>query len=275
MDDDGNGFADDIHGFNFAQNTANLTRLSLPKGRVHPSILHGHECVGIICGRGSEGFPVQPGLAPDSKWAGVIAMRKIEQAVQWAVEQGADTYSMSFSRPNLGEYRSHWRKVMEHGSYCGVHFVSGAGNFAQNQPVPIQMRVPEDIPHAVFAAAGVQQDLSRTPFSSQGPVEWNTEHYTEGRVKKPEVCAFNFRVPLLTPQGGKPRSGANGNSFAGPMFCGTIALMLSANPELKTWETREIIIKTATDVAEEGFDFQTGYGLINAFEAVKMARERK
>ncbi len=59
------------------------------------------------------------------------------------------------------------------------------------------------------------------------------------------------------------------------MFCGTIALMLSANPELKPWETREIIIRTATDVADEGFDFQTGHGLINAFEAVKMARAQK
>jgi hypothetical protein len=59
------------------------------------------------------------------------------------------------------------------------------------------------------------------------------------------------------------------------MFCGTIALMLSANPELKPWETREIIIRTATDVAAEGFDFQTGHGLINAFEAVKMARAQK
>ncbi|MDP6207711.1 MAG: S8 family serine peptidase, partial [Roseibacillus sp.] len=203
------------------------------------------------------------------------AVSNIEQAVQWAIEQGADTYSMSFSRPNLGNYRSHWRKLMEHGAFCGVHFVSGAGNFARDQPIPVQMRVPEDIPHAVFAAAGVQRDLSRTPFSSQGPVEWKTEHYREGRVNKPEVCAFNFRIPLLPPSGGRPTTTSSGNSFAGPMFCGTIALMLSANPELKPWETREIIIRTATDVADEGFDFQTGHGLINAFEAVKMARAQK
>ena len=32
------------------------------------------------------------------------------------IEQGADTYSMSFSRPDLGEYRSHWRKLMEQGT---------------------------------------------------------------------------------------------------------------------------------------------------------------
>ena len=164
---------------------------------------------------------------------------------------------------------------MEHGAFCGIHFVSGAGNFARSEAIPVQMRIPEDIPNAVFAAAGIRKDFQRTPFSSQGPVEWKTEHYREGRVDKPEVCAFNFQIPLLSPVGGKPTRTVGGNSFAGPMFCGTISLMLSANPELKPWETRQIIIETATDVGAEGFDFQTGHGLINAYRAVKLAKERK
>ena len=124
----------------------------------------------------------------------------------------------------------------------------------------------------VFAAAGVQQDLSRTPFSSQGPVKWNTEHYQEGRVDKPEVCAFNYKIPSLHPSGGSPKQTVNGNSFAGPMYCGTIALMLSANPELKPWETRWIIQETARDVADKGYDYQTGQGLIDAYRAVKRAQ---
>ena len=274
QDDDGNGLVDDLHGYDFSRGTGDLIRRPLPPGRPHPSILHGHQCVSIICGRGSEEHPVQPGLAPEARWAGVIAISHIEDAVQWAIEQGADTYSMSFSRPRLGHYRSHWRKLMEHGAFCGVHFISGAGNYAQEQPIPIQMRIPEDIPHAVFAVAGVQRDLGRTPFSSQGPVGWNTSHYRDGRVEKPEACAFNHLVPLLPPGGGRPTTTCSGNSFAGPMACGTIALMLSANPELKPWETRAIIIRTATDVAEEGFDFQTGHGLINAFKAVSAALPR-
>jgi len=274
-DSDGNGWIDDVNGFNFIAQTGNMTRQPMVEGRGNPSILHGHQCVAIICGRGGPGREVQPGLAPDSQWAGVIAMQNIEAAVEWAIEQGADTYSMSFSRPNLGEYRSHWRKIAEHGAFCGVHFVSGAGNFAQSESIPVQMRIPEDIPLAVLAAAGVQRDLTRTPFSSQGPVEWMTHHYRDGRVDKPEVCAFNARIPLLLPNEEKPTRVANGNSFAGPMYCGTIALMLSANPELKPWETRQIIIDTATDIAEEGFDFQTGHGLINAFEAVRLALESK
>lgn len=280
-DDSGNGLIDDLHGYDFQRDRSVLTRIPMPKtGNASSRTLHGHQCVAIICGRGTEQSPNQFGVAPESQWAGVMASQQIEAAVEWAIEAGADTYSMSFSRPDLGQYRSHWRKIMEHGAFCGVHFVSGAGNFATKgtpkyAPVPIQMRVPEDIPNVVFAAAGVHRDLSRTSFSSQGPVQWDTAHYHDGLVDKPEVAAFNFQIPLLVPSGGVIDKGVNGNSFAGPMYCGTIALVLSANPELNPWEVRQIIIDTATDIGPEGYDHQTGHGLINAFAAVSEALDRQ
>lgn len=277
-DDSGNGLIDDLHGYDFVLNRPNLNRVGA-RTRYNARLLHGHQCVAIICGRGTERSPNRFGIAPESKWAGVLATQRIEAAVEWAIEQGADTYSMSFSIPNLREYRSHWRKLMEHGAFCGVHFVSGAGNFAspgrQFAPVPVQMRTPEDIPNVVFAAAGVKQDLSRTPFSSQGPVQWKTAHYTDGRVDKPEVCAFNFQLPLLMPNGKVTNRAASGNSFAGPMFCGAIALVLSANPDLNPWEVREIMIDTARDAGPKGYDFQTGHGLIDVHAAVTEALKRK
>jgi hypothetical protein len=271
-DDDGNGCIDDCFGFNFANNSAVLT--TKPNAS-SPQELHGTMCAAIICGTGTEKSPYEFGLAPEGHWAGVIAGSNIESAVEWAVEQNADTYSMSFSRPNLGDVRSHWRKIMEHGSFCGVYFVSGAGNFAQTVPTPVQMRTPEDIPDVVFAAAGVQRDLSRTIFSSKGPVQWKTEHYQDGIVQKPEVCAFNHGLPLLLPDGSVRPVAINGNSFAGPMFCGSIALMLSADPELLPWHLKEIITSTATDVGPKGIDDETGHGLINIYRAVKEVLRRK
>ncbi len=274
-DDDGNGLVDDVHGYNFDAGSPALTTSPLRGGRVAMGQLHGMMCASIICGVGSPKVPFEFGLAPEAQWAAVIASRRLEAAIEWAVEQGADTYSMSFSIPALGEYRSHWRKVMEHGSLCGIYFVSGAGNFAQSAPIPVQMRTPEDIPEVVFAAAGVQRDLSRTPFSSKGPVAWATEHYRDGRVAKPEVCAFNAGLPALLPDGRILDVAANGNSFAGPMFCGTIALMLSADPELLPWDLKQIITSTATDVAAPGVDDETGHGLINCYRAVKEVLRRK
>lgn len=267
-DDDGNGLIDDYHGWNFASQSADLSPRQGSKGRAS-SQSHGFSCAAIISGVGTKKTPFEFGLAPESQWAGLIAGPKIEAAVEWAIEHKADTYSMSFSIPNLGEYRSHWRKVLEHGSFCGVYFVSGAGNFARDVPTPVQMRIPEDIPNAVFAAAGIQRDFSRTSFSSQGPVHWNTEHYKDGTVQKPAVCAFNRKLPKLHVNGHISDQAISGNSFAGPMYCGTIALMLSADPELLPWDLRKIITSTATDVGEKGVDYQTGHGLINSYRAVK------
>lgn len=275
LDDDGNGYVDDVHGFNFSENSNRLATIRVSMDKFNGRQMHGSMCANIICGTGNDDSPHEFGIAPESRWAGVIANGNLERAVEWAILQGADTYSMSFSIPGLGETRSHWRKIMEHGSFCGVCFVSGAGNFALNQPIPVQMRVPEDIPNAVFAAAGVRRDFSRTEFSSMGPVEWKTEHYQEGLVNKPEVCTFNADLPLQLPNGEVRENGLNGNSFAGPMFCGSIALMLSADPDLLPWDLREIITSTAIDVAEPGRDDATGHGLINCYDAVKEVLRRK
>lgn len=274
-DDDGNGLIDDSHGYNFQLNSPLLAVANVGLNSASPQLLHGSMCASIICGAGSEDLDHEFGLAPDGRWAAVIGAQRLEAAVEWAVEQEADTYSMSFSMPGLGDYRSHWRKVMEHGSFCGIYFVSGAGNFAQSARVPIQMRTPEDIPEVVFAAAGVQRNLSRTPFSSKGPVLWKTEHYQDGRVQKPEVCAFNMGLPLLLPNGNAVPTGLNGNSFAGPMFCGSIALMVSADPDILPWDLKQIITTTATDIAAEGVDDETGHGLINCYRAVGEVLRRK
>lgn len=259
-------------GFNFNLGTAQLC--VRPKS---DSIrdLHGIMCAAIVCGRGSGEFRYEFGLAPSGEWAGVIARSEIEASIEWAIENAADTYSMSFSIPGLGQYRSHWRKILEHGTICGLCFVSGAGNFARTVKVPFQMRTPEDIPQVVFAAAGVHRDLTKTAFSSQGPVLWRTEHYHEGEVRKPEACAFNYQLPLFFANGTVSESAINGNSFAGPMFCGAIALMRSADKEIHPWRIREIITSTATDIGAPGFDSSTGHGLINCYQAVKEVLRQK
>jgi hypothetical protein len=169
---------------------------------------------------------------------------------------------------------------MEQASLCGVYCVSGAGNFAQKgspsfAPVPEQLRTPEDIPGAVFAPAGVQRNLERTDFSSQGPVKWETEHYRDGLVQKPDFCAFNMGLPMLLPNGTVRQTGLSGNSFAGPMLAGTLALMISADPDLLPWDAREILAATTTDVGSSGADYQTGHGLVNCYRAVREVLRRK
>lgn len=280
IDDDGNGLVDDVHGFDFDRGDAVLggNGTLLPGG-----VTHGDLTAAVLVGREIVDTAVVVGIAPGGRWAAVVSSLSIEPGVEWALEQGADTYSMSFSLAGLGELRSHWRRVMEHGALAGLFFVSGAGNFANPDvpnyaPIPVQMRIPEDIPFAVFGVAGVGRDEKRPLFSSQGPVLWRTVEYNEGAVPKPDFATVNTNILAVDSLGRASYLGPNGwsgNSFAGPHTAGVIALMLEANPELTPWQVREILIDTARDVEAPGPDMQTGAGVLDAFRAVLAARARK
>jgi len=273
LDDDNNGYVDDYHGYNFDAKNANLNEPTIRRA----TNIHGNLCAALVAGTFATDTKQAIGLAPDSRWAPIIGSTNIEQAVEWAIEQGADTYSMSFSQPNLGEYRTHWRKVLEQGTLCGVVFISGAGNFAAGPraaPVPVQMRNPEDIPNAVLGVAGIGQDGKRPAFSSQGPVEWNTDHYKDGQVNKPDFTTINYQVPCVDPEGNLSNM-ANGNSLSGPHLAGIVSLMRSANPDLLPWEIKEILLHIAEDIGKEGFDYQSGHGFVNAYDAVKAVMEQR
>ncbi len=271
IDDDQNGYIDDYHGYHFDEASANINE---PIIRRRTNI-HGNLCAAMIVGTYATDSKQAIGIAPEAKWAPVLATSNIEEAIEWAIEQGADTYSMSFSQPNLGEYRTHWRKVIEQGSLCGIVFISGAGNFASGAnyaPVPVQMRNPEDIPLAVLGVAGVGEDGQRPKFSSQGPVEWNTSYYKDGQVDKPDFTTINAKVPCIDPEG-RLLNMASGNSLSGPHMAGIVSLMLAADPELLPWEIRDILLKTAKDIGTPGFDYQSGHGFVNAYDAVKEVLE--
>lgn len=277
IDDDKNGYVDDYHGFDFDSRTPALNIASMPL----PGLIHGSLCAGILAGTGTKEMPVELGVAPESTWVPLMGIANFEEAVEWSIDHNADTFSMSYSLAGFGEYRSHWRKAMEQAALCGLFLVTGAGNFAdESRPsyaaVPIQMRIPEDIPEAVLGIAGVDKNLKRPIFSSQGPVEWNTDHYKDGTVSKPDIDAFNLEIPYMNLLTNKMNERPiQGNSCAAPHIAGVLALMVSADPDLLPWDARTILTTTATDVLSPGFDFQSGYGLANAYEAVKEVIRRK
>ncbi|MDJ0576930.1 MAG: S8 family serine peptidase [Xenococcaceae cyanobacterium MO_234.B1] len=62
-----------------------------------------------------------------------------------------------------------------------------------------------------------------------------------------------------------------GTSAAAPHAAAVAALMQDANPYITPAEIREILARTAIDMGSEGYDFDTGYGFINAERAVKAA----
>jgi subtilisin family serine protease len=262
LDDDGNGFVDDFYGFNFGTGSCEV-RATTPQQH------HGTMTAGIVAGDGTGGTIT--GVAPRARL--MLLSGHGAYAYQYALEQGADIMSMSFSIPNLGNGRGLWRLMSEHAVCAGLVLVSGCGNFQQSAEIPVQIRIPEGIP-CVIGAGGLDRSFKVPPFCSLGPVEWaSVKFYADyplpSGLIKPDVCGFpGPGYPLLAPDNGEYIENRQGNSFSSPHIAGVAALMLSAAPELPAWRIREILEETARDVGDRGKDTRTGAGLVDAWEAV-------
>jgi subtilisin family serine protease len=273
-DDDGNGYVDDLYGYNFARMSPEVLDRSGPA--------HGAITSGCVAGDGTGGTVT--GAAPRARLMALVAQGgpyNAARAFQYALEHGADVVNMSFSIPNLGDTRGLWRRLAEHATAAGLVMVSGAGNFGQQAQIPVQIRIPEGIP-CVVCIGGVDRELQVPAFVSKGPVEWSEVKFYEDHpmpdgLVKPDVCAFPGPGVVLLRGSGKggylgESNTKRGNSLSAPQASGVIALMLSANPELTPWRVKAILEATALDLEAVGKDPRTGAGLVNAFEAVKAAK---
>jgi subtilisin family serine protease len=271
-DDDANGYADDLYGYDFAH--------MRPEVGAPANQAHGTWTAGIVVGDGAGGTVT--GVAPRAR---LMLLRfgpldAMMLAHEYAIENGADVMNMSFSIPDLGNVRGVWRLMSDHAVAAGLVLVSGVGNFQQTEEVPEQIRIPEGIP-SVVGVGGVDRRLALAPFSSIGPVEWASvvfygDYPLPAGLTKPDVVAFpGPGYPLLQPWGGyiDPNPNIAGNSFSSPHVSGVAALMLAAAPDLPAWRVREILEATAADLDAPGKDVRTGAGLVDALRAVRAARD--
>lgn len=155
---------------------------------------------------------------------------------------------------------------------AGIFVVVSAGNDGPNCST---INAPLSLYDAVFSVGAIDRFGNVTDFSSRGPVTADGS----GRMK-PDIVAPGADVFSSLPGG---TYGPNsGTSMAGPHLVGVVALLWSANPELigDIERTEQIIIETADpytgSIANGCFEGSApnagyGYGVVNVYEAVKMA----
>lgn len=180
---------------------------------------------------------------------------------------------------------------------AGIFVVASAGN---DGPACSTVTDPIAIYDEVFSVGAVDEQNDLASFSSAGPVTVDGS----GRTK-PDILAPGVQVWSAMPESSYAE--LSGTSMAGPHVAGVVALIWSANPRLigDIDRTEQILIETATpftvastlvgamdgdELAENGLPETTGtclaatdtsqqpnnvagYGLVNAYAAVKRARE--
>lgn len=128
----------------------------------------------------------------------------------------------------------------------GILAVAAAGN--SNGPVGNPARCP-----SFMAVSAVDANRRRASFSCYGP--------------QVEVAAPGVGVWSTYPQTGYRK--LNGTSMASPHAAGVAALIKRRHPSWSGDRIRVHMWRTATDIGPRGRDIAYGYGLINAYRAVR------
>ena len=265
---------------------------------------HGTHVAGILCGMGSSG--TQTGVAPNAKimvlkvfGAGQQTDETIlVEAMQFAVEHGADLLNMSLGwpDPSVG-VKLLYRQACENTLAAGIVAAVCAGNIRGFQymiPVPRNIYSPGDCPppylhedqmvnpggvSCVISVGAVNYDDQITAFSSEGPSFWtDVELYndypytpdspTEIGLIRPDLCAPGLNIISLDFNTDNGYCSMDGTSMATPCVAGTIALMLSKNPELTPAQIDEILERTAVHFSEhKNNDY--GSGRLDALAAIQ------
>jgi len=267
VDDDGNGFVDDLIGWNFDYNTNQPTDENS----------HGSHCAGTVAGDGTGGS--QSGMAPDAKImvvrVGVTFADEVDvwSGMQYAAANGADAISMSLGWPHSqNPDREAWRTNCENTIDAGTAMVIAAGNEGSGAE-PDNVRTPGDVPRVITVGATDCNDVA-AGFSSRGPVTWqnvppwNDWPYPPGLVK-PDVSAPG--VDTYSHNVCSGYSYKSGTSMATPHVAGAVALIVARNPALSHDDIKSLLEDTAVDLGEPGKDNTFGTGRVDTYEAVLLA----
>ncbi len=306
LDDDGNGFVDDVAGWDFASGGV-ATSDNDPTDEYSESY-HGTHVAGIVAGTGASGLVT--GVAPAAqvmaikifRGSGSTSLTRVAGGVEYGIQNGAHVINLSFGRVcGDDSARSAYREMLEVARNAGVVVCVAAGNDRCVVRPPNAISIPGDVPPpwispdqpATGAVGGATTvGATATPldllasFSNVGPVDWSqVQGYADWQICdassphvgliKPDLCAPGQAIPSCRPlAAGGPYAFLSGTSMAAPHVAGLVALMLSKNTGLMPEQSHAILESTALDLGRAGKDNQFGAGRIVAPLAVAMVPDR-
>ncbi len=252
VDDDNNGYVDDIRGWDFTH-TPTLPAKGdylAPDNDPMDESSHGTRVAGIAAAVTNNGVGIA-GVAPDARMmalrAGVTLQSDLTfleeddlaAAILYAVENGAHIINMSWGGPESA-FLIH--DAVRYAAASGLVLVSSAGNSGE-----FGLSYPAAMDETIAVGATAPRDRI-AGFSSRG-----------------------VPLDLVAPGAGTlttmPRDAyrhASGTSFAAPHISGLAALILSRRPELTVEQVRSLLAASVIDLGPEGWDSSAGAGRIDA-----------
>lgn len=244
VDDDNNGFVDDVYGYNFANN----------KGDSKDDQGHGSHCAGTIGAKGNNGVGIA-GVVWDVKIIGVKfldrngsgTLENALKAIDYATKMGAKIMSNSWGG---GGFSETLKASIERAHAAGILFVAAAGNDGSNNDSAPMYPASYQIPNVISVAA----------INNKGQIA-NFSNFGKSSV---HVGAPGVNITSSTNGGYYSFSGT---SMATPHVSGVAAIVLSNEPNLTHLELKERLIATAKPIPGLRGKVRSG-GMIDAYAAL-------
>lgn len=281
VDNDRNGYTDDVHGWNFVTKTPSVYPLSKSR-QSEDAWSHGTMVASLIGARGNDGLGmvgvawnvrIMPLVALDASGGGDT--QNIIQAVRYATNMGADVINLSLAGseedPSLTE-------MIERAAGAGVVVVAAIGNDDTEKAggnideKPSYPACGERQQDSVIGVGGTDALDQKAPYANFG------KRCTDISAPAYDILAdrpsYERGLRAATNLSGSVmnyREGTIGTSVAAPLVAGAAALLKSIHPTWTVTQIRERLYATADPLTQEQVPGQKtvlGYGRLNIGRAL-------
>ena len=249
VDDDLNGRADDVNGFDVVDNDNNPRPPANATGN-GDGFTHGTHVAGIAGAVSNNGT----GMASIGYSVKILAVKIADDAngnlsgaldgVYYAMQSGADVINMSWGI--LNDVVT-FKTIISQAATSGIVLVAAAGNDGDQT-----LHYPAAYPETISVGATDQND-QKASFSNFGSTI--------------DVMAPGVGIYSTLPENNNTYGSYNGTSMAAPLVSGLAGLVKSHFPGMNAGQIRQRIEQGCEDISAQnpGMSGQLGAGRINAF----------
>ncbi|MBN1349616.1 S8 family serine peptidase [candidate division KSB1 bacterium] len=268
IDDDGNSFVDDVHGWDFVSvNSSEVATGEDPGPRDNNPMDftgHGTHVSGIAGATTNNSYGIA-GVAwicmlmavragyKDAEGNGTFTTSDIAAAIYYAADNGANIINMSFGATIIGTLSeddpglSAFKDAIDYAYAKDVILIAAAGNDAMKNVTVVPAFFSK-----VIGVAATDKNNDKATFSNFGS-DWIDVAAPGVNIKS---TFFNDVFAYMS-----------GTSMSTPLVSGLAALILSKNPDFSNEDIAMVITNEVTAPASEYF---VGKGIINAEKALQV-----
>lgn len=204
--------------------------------------------------------------------------KDIANAIRYAVDNGAKVINMSFGK-SVSPQKQWVDDAVQYAQSKGVLLVHAAGNDAKD--IDINDNFPN--PHFKNDSTVIVDNWITVGASGDPAAGGLIGSFSNYGKKDVDVFAPGVKIYSTLP-GGNQYGNLQGTSMASPVVAGLAALLMSYYPDLTARQVKSVIEKSSTQLAtgvkvnkpgtdEEVsmLDLSRSGGIVNAYEAVKLA----